>query len=56
MFGHTSAVLDHALDIANDLEKVHHFSVHVDKDVLVTGCLLDDVDKFLALSPEGIGG
>ena len=56
LLGHTRAVLDHALDIANDLEKVHHLWVHVDKDVHVTGCLLHDVDKLLALSPDGKGG
>lgn len=56
LIGHTRAVLDLALDIANSLKNVHRRDVALDRDVLVAGCILHDVDKLLALAPDGKGG
>ncbi len=56
LLGHTRAVLNHALDIADSLKAVHGRDVPLDRDALITGCILHDVDKLLALAPDGDGG
>ena len=56
LLSHTRAVLDHALEIAESLKVVHGRDVSLDRDTLVAGCILHDVDKLLALSPDGKGG
>lgn len=56
LLGHTRAVLNHALDIADSLQSVHGRDVLMDREVLITGCILHDVDKLLALAPDGEGG
>lgn len=56
LIGHTRAVLDLALSIADSLKNVHGRDVELDRDVLVAGCILHDVDKLLALAPDGNGG
>ncbi|WP_434310971.1 HD domain-containing protein [Hominifimenecus sp. rT4P-3] len=56
LIGHTRAVLLHALAIADSLQTIHGLDVSVERDVLIVGCLLHDVDKLLALAPDGKGG
>lgn len=56
LVGHTRAVLNHALDIADSLKEVHGREVPLDRDLLIVGCILHDVDKLLALAPDGKGG
>lgn len=56
LLSHTRAVLNHALGIADSLEKVHGRKILLDRDMLVAGCILHDVDKLLALAPDGKGG
>lgn len=56
LIGHTRAVLDHALRIADSLKTVHGLDVQLDRDALTAGCILHDVDKLLALAPDGKGG
>lgn len=56
LIGHTRAVLNHALDIADSLHTVHGLSISLNRDMLIAGCILHDVDKLLALAPNGKGG
>lgn len=55
LIAHTRAVLNYALEIADSLRAVHGRSVSLNRDVLVAGCILHDVDKLLALAPDGKG-
>ena len=55
LLGHTKAVLHNALCIARNLHEVHRSQMQIDFDILITACILHDVDKLLALEPAESG-
>lgn len=54
LWEHTKCVLSTALHLAGLYENNHGFG-SLDKDILITACVLHDVDKMLAYAPDGKG-
>lgn len=55
LIGHTQAVLQNALKIAQNIREIHGSSAAIDMDILIVSCILHDVDKLLAIEPSDSG-